>query len=787
MRKQPASPSGLLLGGSPLRGPAAVTPLAAALARARAWIARSLRSLFPPISRLRLRFRGGLFALPIYLLLVLIYPLSLQQAEWVRTADHFTWLAILGVITGVLVGNTRMSTTRGVVLGGVLGAIAIVIATAMATEGNTLLREKLTKLAISVNNWLTQVLAGESASDPTAFILFLGATSWSSAFAGTFALQRSGRPWDTLLFVGFCLVVNVSMALTNLLADLVVFSLGSLVLLVRLHIVSLQDRWQRYNIVPSGEMDWRLLRGGLTWALVLVIMAFFTPRVGAAEALGRAYNVFESPYHTVEAEWQRFFAGVSGPSKIRGVTFSESFRLGQSPNLSDRVVMTVDAASGHFWRGMTYDFYTGGSWRSTETDKVDKVTPPVLGREKFEATFEVKVGSSSIVFTPNEPVKVSIPVQFQTGSDRTYSTAVRAVRAAQAQDKYTVTSYVSVADKAALRRAPNGYSDYIKQKYLQLPSTVTQRTKELAHRIAKDENDPYDIAEAIESYLRTTYHYAPSVKAPPPGRDPVDFFLFDAKEDFCEYFAAAMAVMLREVGIPSRVVEGYTTGTLDPNTGKYVVKELDAHAWVEAYFPTFGWIEFEPTPSQAPFLRVDSDLTGSTSFGGDENERPIEDPDNPRLNREGEGLGRTDLDPGADSGATLAGEEPFDPKPMLFLLALIAALAVGAWTRFQMRFRGQRPIDAAWGKARLLAAYAGYHAHPAQTSYEYAAMLGDAVPDAKTAIQDIADSRVRDRYTPVGASTDDELRATSAWRRLARTLLSLVPARIVSLFARINR
>ncbi|TME36522.1 MAG: transglutaminase domain-containing protein [Chloroflexi bacterium] len=761
------------------------TRVDAAIEQARAWTMRTLRSLFPRPARRRLRFRGGWFALPIYVLLVLIYPLSLQQAEWVRAADHFTWLAILGVITGVLVGNTRMSTTRAILLGGVLGAIAIVIATSMATEGNAILREKLVKLAINVNNWLTQVLAGESASDPTAFILFLGATTWSSAFVGTFALQRTGRPWDMLLFVGFCLIVNVSMALTNLLADLVVFSLASLVLLVRLHIVLLQDRWQRYNIVPSGEMDWRLLRGGLTWALVLVIMAFFTPRVGAAEVLGRAYNVFESPYHSVEAEWQRFFAGVSGPSKMRGVSFTESFRLGQSPNLSDRVVMTVDAASGHFWRAMTYDFYTGGSWRNTETDRVDKVAVPALGRERFDATFEINVQQpGGLLFVANEPVKVNIPAQFQTGADRTYSTGMRAVRGGQASEKYTVTSFVSVADKAVLRRGPTGYSDYIKQKYLQLPSTLPQRVKDLAHRIAKDETNNYDMAEAIESYLRTTYHYAPQVKAAPPGRDPVDYFLFDLKEDFCEYFSASMTVMLRELGIPARVVEGYTTGTLDPNTGKYVVKELDAHAWVEAYFPTFGWIEFEPTPSQAPFLRIDSDLTGGATLPGDE--RGIDDPDNPRVTRdESEGLGRSDLDPGLESASSDL-DEPFDPKPMLGVLLIIALLMLGAWTRFQMRFRGQRPIDAAWGKARLLAAYAGYHPHPAQTSYEYAAMLGDAVPDAKTAILDIAESRVRDRYTPVGATADDEARAISAWRRLARTLMSLVPARLVSFVARIK-
>ncbi len=764
-----------------------VTPaslVAQTVAAMRLWLGRTLHSLFPGISRKRLKFRGGMFALPIFVLLVLIYPLSLQQAEWVRTADHFTWLALLGIFGGVLVGNSRMSTRRAVVLGGVLGAIAIVVSTAMASEGS-LLREKLVALAISVNNWLTQVLAGESATDPTVFILFLGATVWATAYVGTFALQRTGRPWDALVFVGFCLVVNVSMALTNLIADLVVFSLGSLVLLVRLNIVTLQERWQRYNIVPSGEMDWRLLRGGLTWALVLVIMAFATPRVGAAEVLGKAYNVFESPYHTVEAEWQRFFAGVSGPSRLRGVNFSESFRLGQSPNLSDRVVMTVDAPSGHFWRAMTYDFYTGSSWRATETEKVDKVSPPVLGRERFDATFEPQVAQQSLLFAANEPVRVSIPAQFQTGSDRTYSTGLRSVRSGQASEKYTVTSFVSVTDKAVLRRAATIYPDYIRKLYLQLPSTLPQRVRDLARKVAGTEPNPYDMAETIESYLRTTYRYAPQVRAPPPGRDPVDFFLFDLKEDFCEYFASAMVVMLREVGVPARVVEGYTTGTLDPLTGKYVVKELDAHAWVEVYFPSYGWIEFEPTPSQAPFLRIDSDLVGGAGFPGDISQEP-NDPDLAK-DKDRAGLGQQDLVPGEDSGASGNAADRFDPIPLIALLVGMLLVLLLGFARFQLRFRGQAPIDAAWGKARLLAQYAGYHPHPSQTPYEYAAMLGEAVPDAKGPIQDIALSRVNDRYTPAGATTEDTARALSAWRRLARTLLALVPARAVSFFARFAR
>lgn len=753
----------------------------------RGWLTRTRRALLPRPSLRRLRFRGGWFALPIFVLVVLIYPLSLQQAEWVRTAGHFTWLGLFAIVLGMLIGNGAMPLRRAVLLAGVLGAIAVVISTAMATEG-LVLREKVIALAINVNNWLTQVLAGEAANDPTVFILFLGATVWASSFVGTLVLTRTGRPWDALVFAGFCLIVNVSMALTNLFLDLIVFSLASLVLLVRLHIVSLEERWHRQNIQPSGEMDWRLLRGGLTWSLVLVLMAFFTPRVGAAEVLSGAYGVFEPGYQRVEAEWQRFFAGVSGPSRIRGVSFSESIRLGQSPNLSDRIVMTVDAPSGRFWRAIAYDFYTGNTFRDTETDHSDKVTPPTLGRERFDATFEPQVPHNGLLFSANEPVKVSVPASFQVGSDRSFSSGMRALRGADSSARYTVTSFVSVADKTQLRKAPTAIPDAIRKTYLQLPSSLPQRVRDLARKVTAGEGNPYDMAEAIESYLRAPpYKYVPQVKAPPAGRDPIDYFLFDLKEDFCEYFASAMVVMLREVGVPARLVEGYTTGSLNPNTGKFEVKELDAHAWVEAYFPTFGWVEFEPTPSQATFLRTDADIAGGGSLPGDDTERPINDPDREAADRNArEGLGK-DLDVGQGSGADAEAAQRFDPLPLIAVLVGLLGIAALAFARFQLRFRGQRPIDAAWGKAQLLAAYAGYRPERSQTAYEYASMLGEAVPDARSPIQDIAESRVRDRYSPSGATPADDERALSAWRRLARTLLALVPARVLSFLARSSR
>ncbi|MGH2499720.1 MAG: transglutaminase TgpA family protein, partial [Candidatus Limnocylindria bacterium] len=713
--------------------------------------ARALRALFPPIASTRLRLRGGWLALPFYLLVNLLYPISLEQADWVETTDQFAWLALAAILMGTLVGNGRLPWRSAGALGAAVGALALVTLTALARDAGTF-RERTVDLAIRVNNWLTQVIAGEAAYDPTVFVLFLGASVWAASFLGAFALARERRPWDVLLLCGFCLVVNVSLALTPLLLDLVIFTLCAMLLLARLHVVTLQERWTRHNIVPSGEMDWRVLRGGLTWTAVLVIMALLTPRVSAAEALDTAFRTFEGPYQRVESEWQRFFAGVTGPSRLRGVSFADAIRLGQPPNLGDRVVMTVETPSEHFWRAVTYDFYTGAGWRSTETDRSERIAPAIKERGRVDVIFTIEVPHGNLLFGANEPVKASIPHQFQTGEERTYSTAVRAVSRAQAAGTYTMISFVSLADKATLRAAPATYPAAIRQKYLQLPSSLPQRVRDLARQVVAGRDNPYDMAEAVELYLRQTYRYSSAVKAPPTGRDTVDYFLFDLKEDFCEYFASAMVVMLREVGVPARIVEGFSKGDYDPTQGRYVVKELHAHAWVEVYFPEYGWIEFEPTPSEAVFARADEPppdvgLAETAPLGPGGN--PLEQSDLDLLREDESGA----LSSG-EEGSAAAAAPVIDPRPPLVALVLVLLMALAALARFQWRFRGLGAVDAAWGKTALLGSYVGHGPRPSQTTYEYAGTLGRAVPDARDGVATIAQARVRDRYSPAGASED---------------------------------
>lgn len=160
--------------------------------------------------------------------------------------------------------------------------------------------------------------------------------------------------------------------------------------------------------------------------------------------------------------------------------------------------------------------------------------------------------------------------------------------------RYDAESNIAAAVPTELRTAGRNYPPHILAGYLRLPA-LDPRVARLAAQIAGSSHTDFDRAAALENYLKT--HYAYSLQLPTaPVKDPIANFLFDRKQGHCEYFASAMAVMLRSLGIPSRVVNGFRTDEFNDVTANYVVRAKDAHSWVEAYFPGYGWQTFDPTP-----------------------------------------------------------------------------------------------------------------------------------------------------------------------------------------------
>ena len=161
-------------------------------------------------------------------------------------------------------------------------------------------------------------------------------------------------------------------------------------------------------------------------------------------------------------------------------------------------------------------------------------------------------------------------------------------------NRYDAESELVTPDADDLRLAANTVPSNM-SSYLSLPA-LDIRIPKLAEDITASAPDNYDKAVALERYLRSRFGYTLELPRSVP-RDPLANFLFERKRGHCEYFASAMTVMLRTLRIPARLVTGFRTGEFNDLTGQYLVRASNAHAWVEAYFPGYGWVSFDPTPA----------------------------------------------------------------------------------------------------------------------------------------------------------------------------------------------
>ena len=319
----------------------------------------------------------------------------------------------------------------------------------------------------------------------------------------------------------------------------------------------------------------------------------------------------------------RFTAGYLGgfnlqPSLIMG--FSDNVELGQIGKIkrNSAVVMRVrvEGGPGHAqklrWRGIALTTFDGKRW-FTEAHAPMVVTPGTDGWYVFGVPAENRQKAIPLRYTvllepiATDAVFVAAQVDRLRGRFSADGGALR--RSYLLVDKtsslfnpfhnlvrlrYDVLSYVPAIPPQQLRAASTDYPQGFREVYLQLPE-LDPRIPALARQITARTETNYDKAAAIELYLRTRYGYTLELSGVPTA-DPLAHFLFERRAGHCEYYAAAMTVMLRLLGIPARYVNGFLPGEYNEVGDDFIVRASDAHSWVEAYFPGYGWIAFDPTP-----------------------------------------------------------------------------------------------------------------------------------------------------------------------------------------------
>ncbi len=262
--------------------------------------------------------------------------------------------------------------------------------------------------------------------------------------------------------------------------------------------------------------------------------------------------------------------------------------------LSTEVRFTVESDRSEYWRVATYDRFTGREWirSGTSADLDGQLSGPPGESVTVEQRVEVKTAMRAI---PAAAEPVSLRGNARPPARVTAQGGLMTNSPLSPGDSYMVQSEVVTATPGELRNAGTDYPNRISSRdYTQLPDDTPDRVGDRTSEIVEGLDNPYDKAIAIERYLERNNEYSLEIER--PDGNIADKFLFEMDEGYCTYYATTMTVMLREEGIPARMVTGYTPGQqVDDDT--YVVRGVDAHAWVEVYFPDHGWVRFDPTPS----------------------------------------------------------------------------------------------------------------------------------------------------------------------------------------------
>ncbi|WP_052676092.1 DUF4129 domain-containing transglutaminase family protein [Paenibacillus sp. IHBB 10380] len=295
--------------------------------------------------------------------------------------------------------------------------------------------------------------------------------------------------------------------------------------------------------------------------------------------------------------------------------------LGSPLQPVSKMVFTAQTPMASYWRGETLSYYNGRRWADPQvlldtvqlSSRIQSLSSSQhTGQPTIIQTVQFKqvMSDHSPIFGGGDIVHI-MDIITKQGDTLTHvlhngitdnvklpeSIAKKTAHLENAVTGYRIEVMPLIVNKDQLRAAIGIDPEQITQSYLQLPDALPSRIKTLSDRITSETDNRYDAALAIQTYLKEQYKYAMNTKIPPANADFVEDFLFVTKQGYCNHFATAMTIMLRSQGIPARYVKGYTQGTLkEGSTSTYVVDEINAHAWVEVYFPERGWTPFDPTP-----------------------------------------------------------------------------------------------------------------------------------------------------------------------------------------------
>jgi transglutaminase-like putative cysteine protease len=810
-------------------------------------LATGLRSTSTPFSRWRRRAihtwrtlfsPGDLAAVFIDMALLLMPILSLSAAGWPLDLRTVIPIMVLSVAFGFLLARSHYNELFALVMSTIYGVGFTLLLAAINEPGNLL--EGAYSLFSRLFRWFNDALYGGINQDDLVFTLLVATLFWFLGYNVAWHTFRVDRVWRVILPPGLILITNnvYYTGKNNLDGYLFIYVFLSLLLVIRSNLDARSWEWYVNGIRVPSKLRGQFFRIGVVLALFALVAAWVLPSSDLQERLNRFQEFMRAePLTQLSELWNRLFSTVETQGPTTADYYgSDSLQLGGAIRLGEQVVFVVNAPPGHryYWRSRVFDTYDDGRWLPGASTRLTVEGSPLnvtyesqdMGaRDAVQQQFTIGLNASRLIYAAPQPLRIDLPTRTDlkyTPDDQTRLgmnvSVIRPLQVLQRGDTYSVTSLLSSATAGELRAASTSYPAWVTSQYTQISPSLTQRTAQLAQDIVSQAGatTPYDQAKAIESWLRSNIIYNETIPQPPAGQDPVDWVLFDLKQGYCNYYASAMVMMLRTVGIPARMAAGFAQGTYDAAQGMFTVQERDAHTWVEVYFPGYGWIEFEPTAAQAPLNRVDDipaglpptatpEVTSTPTQTPTPTSTPTTDPSTalPLAALLPSVTPTFTPSPTATPVIVPTQPPPLTPQPagplsflltalgaaLLVLLAIIVLIGLGFFTWWWWEWRGMGGLSAisrAYARLERYLPLIGIHLNIQQTPEERRQRIVRALPKAEPPVTAITRMYTAERYgrgkvnahdADVQAEVADEAWSDTRTNILRRYLRRLIPWR----------
>jgi transglutaminase-like putative cysteine protease len=555
---------------------------------------------------------------------VLLLAFSLDNAHWVPDDGPILICIYLGAVCGLLLAASRFP-------GGFAAGYSVLMAlAALAQSIGRVIPGKVNLLPLDLLwlsharllsfcdrawGWAAAIHNGQTIHDTGLFVFLIGLLGWNASAWLLWSVFRRRTALPGLLPYGFLLAINNHLSRQDSIL-LALFAALALLLAASTAFTVQNDDWDVRRVDYPWELGWEWSFSAAALALAVGLVAWAAPLLASPQGWQVLRSMVQVTRLHAANTADQLFSGVTSPRAYSPVVTVQSVSLeqiGAAPSLLHDTIMWVQVSDPpppppgtpdygrhdpqYYWRSQIFSTYTGSGWQPAPVQPylLENVSPGQAppGRYLLKQHFEIVVPHDRQIFSVNQPVQVS------AGINLTATNPDKSPLLQSDVSEYDVSSYATRLSGSELNSAPAVYPQAITRAYLQLPAGLPERVRALAQQISAGASTPFEKAVRIQNYLRLTYPDNINVRPPPPGRDIVDYFLFEAPGGFCSYYASAMAVMLRAEGVPARVASGYARGPFNYERGAYRVAASAAHAWVEVYFPGYDWVEFEPTPIQS--------------------------------------------------------------------------------------------------------------------------------------------------------------------------------------------